>query len=458
MRDADPLAPGAPPREGGPRDLSLVVPCFHEAPHLRESVAALLEVLDGSRLDYELVFVDDCSRDETRAILRELCGGSERLRCLFHEENRGRGGAFKTGFAASSGRVTGFIDIDLEVHPLYIPTMVSLIQNQGFDVVTGYRVYLLSQTRAVHRHLLSKAYRWLCQLLLGFGVRDSETGYKFFKRETAAAVVLGSEADGWFWDTEVMSRAALADLRIHEMPVLFLRRLDKKSTVRLFRDSWEHLLELHRFRAKVGLSLLNTSPLYWTGVGYDLAMKRLYGRQYAESYARVAALIPDGASVIDVCAGTCRLYRDHLSRRPCEYLGLDFNGHLLMSARRRGARVRSCDVLRDEIPQGDYVVMCSSFYHFHERADEVLDKLLRSARKAVVLSEPVENLSAHPGIFGRWLRRLTHPGIGDAGFRYDLASFRDFAARRGAEVFDHPPGARNALAVFRRGAAQSPAP
>ena len=54
-------------------DLSVVIPCYNEAPHLRASVAALAETLDGTRYDYEIVFVDDCSQDDTRALLVDIC-------------------------------------------------------------------------------------------------------------------------------------------------------------------------------------------------------------------------------------------------------------------------------------------------------------------------------------------------------------------------------------------------
>src|SRR5262245_20716836 len=105
-------------------DLSLVVPCYDEAGHLRQSVAEVVEVLEQTPWTWEIVFVDDASRDDTQAVIRELCAGDRRLRALFHEHNRGRGAAFKTGFRAATGRITGFIDIDLEVHARYVPSLV----------------------------------------------------------------------------------------------------------------------------------------------------------------------------------------------------------------------------------------------------------------------------------------------------------------------------------------------
>jgi glycosyltransferase involved in cell wall biosynthesis len=429
-------------------DLSLVIPCYNEAPHLRASVTAICEVLDQTRYDYELVFVDDGSQDDTRACIEDLCRDAPRFRFVFHERNRGRGAAFKTGFAASTGRVTGFLDIDLEVHALYIPALVNLIERHGYDVVTGYRHYLLRQTRALHREVLSRAYRALCRVLLDCGVRDSETGCKFFRRATAAGVVLGSEADGWFWDTEVMARAALMNLRIHEMPVLFLRRFDKQSTVRLFTDIRRYLPALHHFRAQVGLSLVNKSPIYWTCVGYDAGMRLLEGRQRDAIWAEVARRIPAGATVVDVCCGTARLYRDHLRGRVAGYLGLDFNGHFVMGARKRGVPARFFNLLADPVPEADYVVMCSSFYHFRRDAGAVLAKLRAAARQAVIISEPVQNLSALGLGVGRLAARLTNPGVGEYAERYDLAAFRAFAERHGAHDFVHAPGARNAIAVF----------
>jgi len=439
-------------------DVSLAIPCYNEAGHLEASAAALVEVMEASRLTYEILFVDDGSTDDTRALLPKVCAAHPKCRYLFHEKNRGRGGAFKTGFAATSGRITGFIDIDLEVHAKYVPSLVALIDKRGFDIATGYRHYLLSQTGGIHRHVLSIGYRILCKALLGLGVKDSETGCKFFKRETATQVVMGSESDGWFWDTEVMSRAALAGLSVVEEPVLFLRNLDKQSTVRLVHDIRAYLVELYKFRRKVGLSL-DRSPIYWSAGLYDLTMRLLYGKEYARTYADVARLIPDGSSVVDVCAGTCRL-AEHLKGRDCSYLALDYNGHFVMGARSRGINARLFDVTRDPIPAADYVVMSSSFYHFHRNAPEVLARLRAAARKAVLISEPVRNLSSHSlkplaGI----ANLLTHPGQGDFQFRYDLTSWRAFADGSGAARFVHEEGARNATAIFPpAGMSSLPAP
>lgn len=434
-------------------DLTLVVPCYNEAPHLRESVRAVLEVLDNSRFDYELVFVDDCSQDETRTVIEELCADSPRCRFIFHAVNRGRGAAFKTGFAESTGRITGFIDIDLEVAAHYVPPLATLIDQHDSDIATGRRYYLARQTGGLHRIVLSFAYRALCGALLSTGVEDTETGCKFFKRSTASAAVLGSEADGWFWDTEVMAVAALSDLRVHEMPVLFLRRHDKASTVRIFPDTFAYLRELYRFRDRAGLAMLGRSPIYWSRRGYDFVMKLLYRGDLAAVSEQVAQQIPTGASVADVCCGTATLYFNQLQGRrdpEASYLGLDANGHFVMALRRLGIRTKRFDLLKEDVPEADYVVMCSSLYHFRAQETDIFNKLKKAARCAVIISEPVQNLSSHRfRPLAAFANFLTTPGTGaDHQFRYDAESFRRFAEEHGASRIEFAPGARNALAVF----------
>src|SRR5262249_38064517 len=114
---------------------------------------------------------------------------------------------------------------------------------------------------------------------------------------------------------------------------------------------------------------------------------------------------------------------------------------------------RLFDVRTDPIPTADYVTMCSSFYHMRRQEDAMLARMRAAAREAVVISEPVQNVSTSlPGPLGRLAAWATNPGAGEYDERYDLATFRAFAERHGATVFAHAPGERNAVAVFPGGA------
>jgi glycosyltransferase involved in cell wall biosynthesis len=217
-------------------------------------------VLDGTRYRYEVIFVDDCSRDGTPDLVMEIVrrhGEGRRFKTLFHAENTGRGGAVMDGFRMAEGSVIGYLDIDLEVHARYIPTMVAAVVG-GWDVATAFRVYKVGRG-VLLRHVLSHAYRWISRILLGTRSRDTETGFKFFNRERIGPVLQETRHTGWFWDTEVMAVAEISGLRITEIPCLFIRRRDKKSTLRVWRDSLDYLGHLLRFRRQLR-ALRSASP------------------------------------------------------------------------------------------------------------------------------------------------------------------------------------------------------
>lgn len=229
-------------------DLSLILPCYKEEEIFDESVRRVLETLDGLRCRYEVIFVEDKSPDSTRERVEGALKRYEGkpLRALFHERNQGRGAAVTTGIRGARGAVVGFIDIDLEVGPHYILPCRQAIAT-GADVVVGRRVYTLS-VRSMLRNVLSKGYQAVARLWLGIPSWDTESGYKFFKREAALRLLEKTRDPGWFWDTEVMVWAKRLDMKVVEVPVLFLRRLDKTSTVRPLRDTLVYLKRLWAFR------------------------------------------------------------------------------------------------------------------------------------------------------------------------------------------------------------------
>lgn len=233
-------------------DLSLVIACYNEEPILRASVEQIFDVLDHATFTYEIIFVDDASHDLTRDLIDEIIAqnSGKRLSRLFHKKNEGRGGTVTDGIRAACGTIVGFIDVDLEVHARYIPSCVLAIL-KGADVATGLRVYRF-QLRSLDRFVLSKGYQWLVRHTLQLkGVSDTETGFKFFKRERVLPLLDECQDRHWFWDTEIMARASWSGYCIVEIPVLFLRRFDKKSSVHSVRDTLEYFQKLWAFRRKL---------------------------------------------------------------------------------------------------------------------------------------------------------------------------------------------------------------
>jgi glycosyltransferase involved in cell wall biosynthesis len=231
--------------------LSLVLACYNEAQHLESSFAEIRDTLDQMKWPYEVIFVDDASQDRTRDILASLVAAhpSLDLRVILHATNRGRGETVTDGFRAARGKLAGYLDIDLEVHSRYIPSLVRAIEG-GADVATVRRIYAL-QVRSLDRYFMSRGYAFLVRRLLGLPYHDTETGYKFFRRDAALPLLDQIEDGGWFWDTEFMARAHRRGLRVVEIPGAYVRRQEKTSTVRGLRDSAHYFVQLVRFRSRL---------------------------------------------------------------------------------------------------------------------------------------------------------------------------------------------------------------
>jgi glycosyltransferase involved in cell wall biosynthesis len=233
-----------------PPAITVVLACYNEEETLARSFEEIWKTLSDFNRAFEILFVDDVSRDRTREIIAGIVERHpDQVRALFHERNQGRGATVTDGFREARGEIVGFLDVDLEVHSRYIPSLVRAIE-EGADVATVHRIYAL-QLGSLDRYFMSRGYSILVRRLLDVPLRDTETGYKFFRRATLLPVLDAIADPGWFWDTEFMVRAHLQGLQIREVPGAYVRRGDKTSTVRGLRDSWTYFGKLLSFRREL---------------------------------------------------------------------------------------------------------------------------------------------------------------------------------------------------------------
>ena len=232
--------------------LSLVIACYNEEQTLVANFAEIKETLQALHRPFEVIFVDDVSRDRTRDLIREIVAQNPELdlKVILHDQNKGRGGTVSDGFRAARGEIAGYLDVDLEVHCRYIPSLVQEI-GKGADIATVRRIYAF-QLRHLDRYVMSRGYSWLVRLLLNVDIRDTETGYKFFRREKVMPLLDEIQDQGWFWDTEFMVRALRKGLTLKEVPGAYVRSDYKTSTVSGVRDSIAYFGRLLRFRRELG--------------------------------------------------------------------------------------------------------------------------------------------------------------------------------------------------------------
>lgn len=227
-------------------DLSLVLACFNEGSTLSSSLLKIVEVLKSTRYNWEIIAIDDHSRDSTYNILKKFSSNKRSFKVFKNSANIGRGGTVMLGIKKARGKVAGFIDVDLEVSPVYIPQFVRVIE-KGADLVIATRIYKESWS-SINRWILSKGYSLLIRNLLALGIKDTEAGYKFFNRKKILPILEKTKDKKWFFDTEIVARAVNKKMRVVEIPVLFLRREDKKSTVNIIPDTIAYLKAVYNFK------------------------------------------------------------------------------------------------------------------------------------------------------------------------------------------------------------------
>jgi glycosyltransferase involved in cell wall biosynthesis len=228
-------------------DLSLVLPCYNETVVFEESVRTIIETLKHSNYSFEIIFVDDGSSDATPSHIRSTCRKYRFCRAIFHKRNMGRGKAVSDGMLKACGEAVGYMDIDCEVSPIYIPECIDLILKKQADVVVGKRIYRTT-FHSIIREVLSLGYQWLSDWMIGTKRIDTESGYKFFNRKAILSVLAQTSHPHWFWDTEIVVRSLRNGLTVKEVPVLFLRRFDKTSSVHVIRDIIDYLVSLWTFK------------------------------------------------------------------------------------------------------------------------------------------------------------------------------------------------------------------
>ena len=167
-----------------PCTLTLVVPCYNEEMTLAHCIERVM-ALQSKQLKLEIIIVDDCSRDRSLAVARELESEHPEIRVLHHEVNQGKGAALRTGFAHATGDFVGIQDADLEYEPLEYKKLLEPLLRDEADVVFGSR-YLRPKSRMplyFWHSWMNKTLTFISNMMTNLDISDMETCYKLFKRD-----------------------------------------------------------------------------------------------------------------------------------------------------------------------------------------------------------------------------------------------------------------------------------
>jgi dolichyl-phosphate beta-glucosyltransferase len=218
--------------------LSVVVPAFNEARRLPATLASVTAYLDGRGRAYELIVVDDGSRDATAEVAtRTLSALGERGRLLRLPANRGKGAAVRAGVEAARGERVLMTDADLST-PIEELDALERACAAGADVAIGSRALdrsLVTRRQPLLREWSGRLFNLVVQIFALPGIQDSQCGFKLFRGETAHDVFGRARSDGFGFDVEVLAIAKHLGYRIAEVPVHW--RNDDDSRLSLARGA-----------------------------------------------------------------------------------------------------------------------------------------------------------------------------------------------------------------------------
>lgn len=238
-----------------PPYLSVVFPAYNEALRLGVTLEKLRDYLRTRNYPVELVAVDDGSSDDTPEILAEAQGHIPGMHVLRNERNRGKGYSVRRGVLEAQGELVLFTDADLSAPIEEANKLIGALQSEGADAAVGSRALdrrLIGVRQPIHREYAGRFFNLLVRAFTGLNIRDTQCGFKLFRKATARRAFELQRIEGFGFDPEVLFLIQRLGGKVVEVPV---RWNDNPATkVHLVRDSARMFTDLAalRWRALTG--------------------------------------------------------------------------------------------------------------------------------------------------------------------------------------------------------------
>lgn len=212
-------------------ELSLLVPVYNEEKIINENLKIIINFLENQKYSWEIVIVDDGSKDKTIDMVKYFI--SDKIKLVKLNKNSGKGAALRAGVMASHGKYIVFTDADLSVPITYTNSILEPLRS-GFDVAIGSR-RVKGASIEIHqpilRELAGRFHTLLAQIFTGTRLADYTCGFKGFEAISAKNIFARSLVDRWSYDDEILFLAHKFGYKIKEVPVNWVNRFESRVSM-----------------------------------------------------------------------------------------------------------------------------------------------------------------------------------------------------------------------------------
>jgi glycosyltransferase involved in cell wall biosynthesis len=224
--------------------LSIVIPAYNEAARIELTLERVLSCVEKQGWDAEVLVVDDGSTDSTPQIIHRWMEKYPRLRLIKNDGNRGKGYSVRNGLLQASGEVVMFTDADLSA-PMEEAELLMAAIADGADVAIGSR--WMDKTRQtihqpLYRRFFGRCFNWVTRTIMGLPFKDTQCGFKAFKRPAAQIIFRLQRIERWGFDPEILFIARKLGYSIREVPVTWGH--DERSRMSYLKDGMKMLEEM----------------------------------------------------------------------------------------------------------------------------------------------------------------------------------------------------------------------
>jgi dolichyl-phosphate beta-glucosyltransferase len=209
--------------------LSVIIPAYNEEKRIKDTVLDIRNYLAKQDYPFEIIAVNDGSKDETPKVLKELVSSIYNLKVIDKEKNQGKGAAVRDGMLVASGKYRIFVDADNAISITHIEKFWPYILEEGYDIAIG-SIELSGAVKKeeytgfskIYRNILGKLSKYLIRAMTIWEIHDTQRAFKIFTKEAAEDIFPRQTILRWGFDIEILTIAKKLGYKIKELPVAWI--------------------------------------------------------------------------------------------------------------------------------------------------------------------------------------------------------------------------------------------